>query len=209
MTCLVLQYFFQFQSCDQDCHTHWHVKERWTILCVQNVGEWRSFCSLSVFYRLLFSCFSVVVACKGTKQEDVKSSLSRWLSRLLVFGVMLMTADSEALGLMRGAYVTLWQANMGFGCKHWDLVSVYALCCLYYCRHGELLFLCQCFRDKVKRVRLTFYITFFWGGYCSDFKVNYTHFCPSSYDMFSLPELLRCFIFCILIILRVDLQSFH
>lgn len=65
------------------------------------------FCSLSVFYRLLFSCFSVVVMCKGIKQEDVKSSLSRWLSRLLVFGVMLMTADSEALGQMRGAYVTL------------------------------------------------------------------------------------------------------
>ncbi len=61
---------------------------------------------------LLFECFLQAViflffcSCsKGTKQEDVKSSLSRWLSRLLVFGVMLMTADSEAL--MRGAYVTL------------------------------------------------------------------------------------------------------
>lgn len=72
------------------------------------MGECRSFCSLSVFYRLLlFSCFSVVVACKGTIQEDVKSSLSRWLSRLHAFGVMLMTADSETLGQMRGAYVTL------------------------------------------------------------------------------------------------------
>lgn len=130
ISCLVLQYFLQFQSCDQDCHTHWHVKESWTILCVQNMGECRSFCSLSVFYRLLllFSCFSVVVACKGTIQEDVKSSLSRWLSRLHVFGVMLMTADSEALGQMRGAYVTLWQANMGFGCwKHCDLVCLCVL----------------------------------------------------------------------------------
>jgi len=55
VTCLVLQYFLLFQSCDQDCHTHWHVKERWTILCVQNVGS--SAFALWVFFT---GCYFLV-----------------------------------------------------------------------------------------------------------------------------------------------------
>lgn len=63
-----------------------------------SVGECRCF------------CFFVVVVCKRTIQEDVKSSLGRWLSRF-EFGVTLMTRTDEVQTLL-------------FDRQTWDLAVV-------------------------------------------------------------------------------------